>query len=182
MSKNKVQGSYTRRCRLFLALNLLKTQEIWYLLLSSFGSGEVSDFLVHMVSVAFYTVHGVPIGLLAWKWPRSFSVACGLSSGGWIRIVCKIPLLARRTRPKGWTKVCQTRTRRTVRARVPSFIKLRLRTKPGWRYILEIWAPKIWKIDFLLSYNVGRPLILKVSSSWVHCRCIWKDFAVTWYI
>ena len=55
-----------------------------------------------------------------------------------LAFVCKIPLLARRTRPKGWTKVCQTRTRRTVRARVPSFIKLRLRTKPATRLTLYI--------------------------------------------
>ena len=27
-------------------------------------------------------------------------------------------------------------------------------------YILEIWAPKIWKIYFILSYNVERQLIL----------------------
>ena len=38
----------------------------------------------------------------------------------WLMIVCKIPLLARRTRPKGWTKVCQTSTGRKVRARVPN--------------------------------------------------------------
>ena len=49
----------------------------------------------------------------------------------------------------------------------------------GWRYISEIWAPKISKIDFLLIYNVGRPLILKVSLSLVHCCCIWKELAVT---
>ena len=36
----------------------------------------------------------------------------------------------------------------------------------GWRYILEIWAPKFWEIDFLLSYNVGRRLILKVLICW----------------
>ena len=31
--------------------------------------------------------------------------------------------------------------------------------------ILEISATKNWKIDFLLSYNVGQPLIFKVSLS-----------------
>ena len=40
---------------------------------------------------------------------------------------------------------------------------------------LEIWAPKISKIDFLLSYNVGWTLILKVSLSWVHCWSIWNN-------
>ena len=33
-------------------------------------------------------------------------------------------------------------------------------------------STKFWKTSFLLSYNVERPLILKVLLSWVHCRCI----------
>ena len=65
---------------------------------------------------------------------------------------------------------------------VRNYYALTPRTKsvrPCWRYILQICAPKIWKIDFLLSYNVGWLLILKVSLSWVQCRCIWKDLVVT---
>ena len=49
----------------------------------------------------------------------------------------------------------------------------------AWRYKSP---KKIWKINSRLSYNIGRPLILKVSLSWVYCRCIWKDLAAAkWY-
>ena len=52
-----------------------------------------------------------------------------------------------------------------------AFIKL------SWLRLTLYITHQNFEIDFLLSYNVGRPIILKVLLSWVHCRCIWEDLA-----
>ena len=58
--------------------------------------------------------------------------------------VCKIPLLARRTRPKGWTKVCQTSTERKVRAAArPS-----ARAMIGYLVYKSTMQLKIFKADY----------------------------------